>query len=71
MSVLALLTVIVLVSLLVCLGHRSLAHRRKPAELRGDWWTRFERDFRAYAATATPPAPHKRRPARQPKSTEF
>jgi hypothetical protein len=25
---------------------------RVPAELRGDWWSRFERDFRAYAAWA-------------------
>ena len=24
-------------------------HRRTPHELRGDWWTAFERQFRAYA----------------------
>ena len=24
-------------------------HHRTPAELRGDWWPRFESDFRAYA----------------------
>ena len=28
--------------------------RRRPAELRGDWWSAFERDFRAYVATARP-----------------
>ena len=26
--------------------------QRRPAELRGDWWSAFERDFRAYAAAA-------------------
>jgi hypothetical protein len=26
--------------------------RRTPPELRGDWWTSFERDFRAYAREA-------------------
>ncbi len=24
-------------------------HRRTPPELRGDWWTPFEREFRAFA----------------------
>jgi hypothetical protein len=23
--------------------------RRRPRELRGDWWARFEREFRTYA----------------------
>jgi hypothetical protein len=26
--------------------------RRTPRELRGDWWTPFEREFRAYARQA-------------------
>lgn len=26
---------------------------RTPAELRGDWWREFEREFRAYASSAT------------------
>jgi hypothetical protein len=30
--------------------------RRTPAELRGDWWPRFEAEFRAYARrTASSP----------------
>jgi len=29
-----------------------LIHRQRiEEELRGDWWSRFERDFRAYAGT--------------------
>jgi hypothetical protein len=28
---------------------RTVRRRRTPAELRGDWWTPFEREFRAYA----------------------
>lgn len=31
--------------------------RRSPRELRGDWWGRFERDFRAYTETVTPAGP--------------
>lgn len=27
-------------------------HRRTPADLRGDWWPRFEAEFRAYARRA-------------------
>ncbi len=27
--------------------------RRTPHELRGDWWTPFEREFRAYAAAVS------------------
>ncbi|MFL5864661.1 MAG: hypothetical protein ACJ780_28525 [Solirubrobacteraceae bacterium] len=34
-------------------AYRSWLHRRTPPELRGDWWTSFERDFRAYARSAT------------------
>lgn len=30
----------------------AVRHRRTPPELRGDWWTPFERDFRAYASQA-------------------
>jgi hypothetical protein len=35
--------------------------RRTPPELRGDWWERFEREFRAYAARSTPPPRRDRR----------
>jgi hypothetical protein len=46
---------VVLVALLVFVvtmrcGLRLLRRRRMAAELRGDWWPRFERDFRAYAS---------------------
>ncbi|HSC04961.1 MAG TPA: hypothetical protein VLC49_16640 [Solirubrobacteraceae bacterium] len=30
----------------------ALHRRRTPRELRGDWWTPFEREFRAYAGQA-------------------
>ncbi len=30
------------------------AHRREsPKQLRGDWWSEFEREFRAYAERTT------------------
>jgi hypothetical protein len=31
-----------------CLALRINRRRRTPAELRGDWWARFEDEFRAY-----------------------
>ena len=30
----------------------TVHRRRTPRELRGDWWTPFEREFRAYARQA-------------------
>jgi hypothetical protein len=30
----------------------TVRRRRTPLELRGDWWTPFEREFRAYARQA-------------------
>jgi hypothetical protein len=33
----------------LCLLVQEASRRRAPAELRGDWWTSFEREFRAYA----------------------
>jgi hypothetical protein len=30
----------------------TVRRRRTPPELRGDWWTPFEREFRAYARQA-------------------
>jgi hypothetical protein len=30
----------------------AVRHLRTPPELRGDWWTEFEREFRAYASRA-------------------
>jgi hypothetical protein len=30
----------------------AVRRRRTPPELRGDWWTPFEREFRAYARQA-------------------
>ncbi len=43
------LVAIVGICLLVQEGFRP----RTPAELRGDWWTEFEREFRAYARDTT------------------
>jgi hypothetical protein len=37
----------------ICLLVQEALRRRTPAELRGDWWTSFEREFRAYASEAT------------------
>ncbi|MFL5865385.1 MAG: hypothetical protein ACJ780_32230 [Solirubrobacteraceae bacterium] len=41
------------------LAFRAWSHRRTPPELRGDWWTAFERDFRAYARRATRAPDHR------------
>jgi len=38
----------------------ALHRRRTPRELRGDWWTPFEREFRAYASQAARQRRHHR-----------
>ncbi len=46
------IVLVVVVLLVVGLGvglMRLAWSRSRPPELRGDWWKRFERDFRAYA----------------------
>jgi hypothetical protein len=49
MAILILVAAVV-VALLVRLSLRGLRRRRMVSELRGDWWPRFEREFRAYAS---------------------
>jgi hypothetical protein len=44
------LVAVVLVLILVRLLLGRLRRRRMASELRGDWWPRFEREFRAYAS---------------------
>ena len=44
------LVAVVLGALLLQLLLRRLRRRRLASELRGDWWPRFEREFRAYAS---------------------
>jgi hypothetical protein len=39
----------------------ALRRSRTPDELRGDWWTEFEREFRAYARTSARFQPRRRR----------
>jgi hypothetical protein len=39
-----------LIYLVVAIAQRV----RAPADLRGDWWTKFERDFREYASRPRP-----------------
>jgi len=39
--------------------------QRTPSELRGDWWPRFEREFRAYDARASKTPIDRKRPARR------
>lgn len=39
---------------------RVLRRHRTPSELRGDWWTSFEREFRAYAQHTTQAPRHRR-----------
>lgn len=42
--------------------------RRTPAELRGDWWSAFEQEFRAYSTRSAQPRGETRRnpPTRRP-----
>ncbi len=42
---------------------RAVRRDRTLSELKGDWWTRFERDFRAYASHVTDLAPGRQRRA--------
>ena len=42
---------------LLCLI-REYRRMRTPPDLRGDWWTRFEREFRAYARAGNPRSKH-------------
>ena len=48
MIVLLALAVIVLTAAATRLALPALRRWRMAAELRGDWWTRFERDLRTY-----------------------
>jgi hypothetical protein len=43
----------------------ALQRRRAVAELRSDWWPRFELEFRAYAAQSATRPPRTRRPRRR------
>jgi hypothetical protein len=53
--VIALLVVaaLLLLPIAIRLFWPAVRRRRTPAELRGDWWPQFEREFRAYALRAT------------------
>jgi MYXO-CTERM domain-containing protein len=68
---------IVLLPLMVCIALVVLAalglawgwrRRRIPAELRGDWWARFESEFHDYAARAPNSASDSTRRARDKRS---
>lgn len=55
------LVIIVVLCAATCLVF-ALAYRQdKPKDLRGDWWVRFEREFRAYATRQGAPTAHDRR----------
>lgn len=58
---LALLLVVVIVATGTGAIFLAVRRHRTPPELRGDWWTPFEREFRAYAKQA---ARRKRAPRR-------
>lgn len=54
--------IVILIALAVAVyfGHRIERRRRTPSELRGDWWARFEEEFRVYARRLE--SPRRRRP---------
>jgi hypothetical protein len=55
------LLLVVAVAAEVLLLVRAIGKQRTPSELRGDWWSAFEREFRAYARTSTSCSPDRRR----------
>jgi hypothetical protein len=59
-TVLGLLILSVAVAVGIGLTVREARLRRTPEELRGDWWERFEREFRDYARTAVKPRTDRR-----------
>jgi uncharacterized lipoprotein YddW (UPF0748 family) len=50
MPLLALVLVVLAVASGACAILIAVRRRRTPPELRGDWWTPFEREFRAFAS---------------------
>jgi hypothetical protein len=54
--VLLVLLAVILLAVALRLVLPELRRRRMAAELRGDWWPRFEREFRAYARRPGKPA---------------
>lgn len=52
MSALALVIVALALAGGTCAIVLTVRRRRTPRELRGDWWTAFEHEFRAYAKQA-------------------
>jgi len=61
MPLLALLVVVLGVTAGTCTILAVLRRIRTPRELRGDWWSKFEREFRAYASQAADPTRQRRR----------
>lgn len=63
MPVVALLGAVVALAVGAALLFYAIREYRTPRELRGDWWTGFEREFRAYAThTARPDRDRRRQP---------
>ena len=63
MMVLLLELGVALAVLVVCVLLSTWRRVRTPRELRGDWWARFESDFRAHAGRGSTSAdPADRRP---------
>lgn len=46
------LLVVAVLLVVLCLATWRPLRRTTPPELRGDWWSKFEADFRAYAERA-------------------
>ena len=56
------LAVLIAVVMAIYFGFRIERWRRTPTELRGDWWSAFEDEFRAYVARIeAAPRPRQRR----------
>ena len=70
MIVLIYLAVVAVVVGVAAYAMRMKSRRETPEELRGDWWSRFEADFRAYARRwEVERAPQRDRgPSRPPRS---
>jgi hypothetical protein len=61
MPVVALILMLVAVAAGVYGIFRAISAHRTPPELRGDWWSQFEREFHAYASRTARPTHDRRR----------
>jgi len=56
MTAVAIIVLSITAAAFLWLGVEVVRELRNPSDLRGDWWVRFEREFRAYSDGQNPPS---------------